>query len=258
MDEIIKKVKCAGRGYKIGDNEIKCVCFADDAVLISDSEDNLQRLVYAFEKAAEEFNMEISVEKTKNMVISKNPLRCKLAVYEKSIEQVMEFKYLGALITSSRDLTKEVKTQATKASSISGYLKDVIWKNKHMNIRSKTRIYKTCIRPIITYAIESRADTKKTENIMSAAEMATLRSITGYTRYDHKRNDEVREIWEIQDIVKWSRRRRKEWNQHVQRMSPDRVVKRAFMGKPSSCRLPGRPPKRWQECWTSGSMSDHH
>ena len=78
--------------------------------------------------------------KTQCLTIAKEPLRCKLAVYGKSKEQVMNFKYLGVTITSSRDLEKEVKAQTLKASLISGYLRDIIWRNKYMSVDSKTRI----------------------------------------------------------------------------------------------------------------------
>lgn len=46
-----------------------------------------------------------------------------------------------------------------------------------MTIRSKLRIYKTCIRPVLTYAAETRADTAKTKRILRTAEMKTLRTI---------------------------------------------------------------------------------
>ena len=252
MDEIIKDVKCTGRGYKLI-QEMKIVCYADDAVLISDNEDDLQRLLYTFEKSADRFNMKISIEKTKALTISKQPLRCKLAVYGKPIEQVMEFDYLGVKITSSKDLTSEVTNQANKAARIAGCLRDVIWRNKHMNIRSKVRIYKTCVRPVLIYGIETRADMKKTEQLVSKTEMSTLRSIAGFTRWDMKRNEEVRQICDVPDVIKWSRTRRKEWNRHVVRMGDRRLAKMSLMGKPNTSRPPGRPPKRWHECWTSSS-----
>lgn len=52
MDEIIKVVKMVGRGYRMGEQEIKILCYADDAVIISEDEDNLQRLLFQFETAA--------------------------------------------------------------------------------------------------------------------------------------------------------------------------------------------------------------
>lgn len=254
MDEIINKVKETGKGYRLGDKEIKIIRYADDAVIVSEDEDNLRRLLYKFQKTAEEFNMQISVKKTKSLTISKEPRRCKLAIYKQSIEQVMSFKYLGANITSTRNIKEEAKAQTTKASLISGFLRDIIWRNKHMSTRSKVRIYKTCVRPIMTYAIETRAENTTTKRLLRSTEMRTLRSITGYTLLDHKRSEEIREICEVQDIVRWSRNRRRGWRDHVSRMPNDRLVKIAREKRPNTPRPPGRPPKRWYDSWSSSSQ----
>lgn len=69
---------------------IKIVCYADDAVIISEDEDDLQTL-YKFETTAKKFDMIISIQKTE----SKERRRCKLAVHNQSMNQVMQFKYLG-------------------------------------------------------------------------------------------------------------------------------------------------------------------
>lgn len=229
------------------------MCYADDAVIISEDEDNLQRALYRFQQTAETFNMQISVKKTKSFTISREPRRCKLAIYDQSVEQVMSFKYLGANITSNRDLRSEVKAQTTKASMISGYLRDLIWRNKYMSTRSKVRIYKTCVRPVLTYAVETRAENTITKRLLRTAEMRILRSIAGYTLFDHKRNEEIREICDIQDVVRWARNRRREWRDHVDRMSDDRLAKIAKEKKPNTSRPPGRPPTRWYESWSSSS-----
>ena len=71
MDEIITEVKKVERGYRMGDKEIKAICYADDVVLISESEDNLQRLLYKFEQTASAFNMLISTSKTQCLTIAK-------------------------------------------------------------------------------------------------------------------------------------------------------------------------------------------
>ena len=109
MDEIITEVKKVKRGY-------------------------ILTMSYKFEQAASAFNMLISTSKTQCLTIAKEPLRCKLAVYGRSMEQVMNFKYLGVTITSRRDLEKEVKAQTLKAFLISGYLRDIIFRNKYMSV----------------------------------------------------------------------------------------------------------------------------
>ena len=86
MDRIINQVKDVGRGYRMGHTEFKILCFADDAVLIAESEDNLQRMLSYFNHTANKYNMSISIPRTKSMTISKEPIRCKLALNDQPIE----------------------------------------------------------------------------------------------------------------------------------------------------------------------------
>ena len=45
----------------MGNTEIKIMCYADDAVIVSEDEDNLQRLLYKFEQTTNKYKMEISI-----------------------------------------------------------------------------------------------------------------------------------------------------------------------------------------------------
>lgn len=207
-----------------------------------------------FEREAEKYNMTISVDKTKSMVIAKEPQRCKLMVNNKAIEQVMTFTYLGVEISSYGNLTKEITSQTIKANSVAGCLKDVILRNEFLNIDSKVRIYKSCIRPIMTYAVETRADTSKTKHLLRKTEMRVLRTITGKTLRDRIRSETIRETCKVQDIVRWTRQRRRDWNEHVSRMDNNRIARMARDGKVGGRRLPGRPLKRWKESWQSTSQ----
>ncbi|CAG9830839.1 unnamed protein product [Diabrotica balteata] len=72
--------------------------------IIADNEDDLQRQLHTFNFTANKLYMRISVEKTKCIVISKEPRRCKLEIDGKIVEQVMKFNYLGVEVTSDRDI----------------------------------------------------------------------------------------------------------------------------------------------------------
>lgn len=44
MEDIVKEVRAAGPAYRIGDEEMKMVCYADDTVVVAKNEDDLQKL----------------------------------------------------------------------------------------------------------------------------------------------------------------------------------------------------------------------
>lgn len=60
MNEIISHVKNSGRGYILTTGEIKIICYADDTVIIAESEDDFQRLLHALYVKAMAYNMQIS------------------------------------------------------------------------------------------------------------------------------------------------------------------------------------------------------
>jgi hypothetical protein len=158
MDKIITNLP-KELGYRMWNNLINIICYADDEVLIADSTENLQTLLLKFDQMAANLNMEISINKTKYLVISRNNIKCEVKLRDTVIEQVPKFNYLGAEISAKRDLKQEVMTQATRAAPISGCLCNFIWLNKYMSTDCKVLIYKTNVHPVLTYASETRAET---------------------------------------------------------------------------------------------------
>ncbi|GJQ84851.1 hypothetical protein Trydic_g472 [Trypoxylus dichotomus] len=80
----------------MGNTYFNVVCYADDVVLIAESEDNLQRLFHFFNQSAKQLNMISNTDKTKGLVISKELVRCKLELDQRMTERMNE----GADITS--------------------------------------------------------------------------------------------------------------------------------------------------------------
>lgn len=98
----------------------------------------------------------------------------------------------------------------------------------------KLRIYKTCIRPVLTYAAETRRDNAKTTAMINTAEMRVLRIIKGISLRDRLRSSQIRAECEITSIGTFVRTRRKMWYKHVDRLPDDRsekiVVQQALVG----------------------------
>ncbi|GJQ74180.1 hypothetical protein Trydic_g19093 [Trypoxylus dichotomus] len=97
-----------------------------------------------------------------------------------------------------------------KATIISGYLRDLIRRNK------------TAVRTLLTYEAETRPDATKAKNMMRTAELKTLRTIKAVSLRDHVRSKVIREDLEIQDVVRFTRARLRFWRDHVNRMTEDR------------------------------------
>jgi hypothetical protein len=82
---------------------LNIICYADNAVLSADSENNLQRLLHQFMLSCQNYHMKISAStsKTEDLTVHKEQLRCKLDLQGNIIEQVMKFICVGTEVTSS-------------------------------------------------------------------------------------------------------------------------------------------------------------
>jgi len=83
---------------------------ADDQVVISNTEDNLQKAAYKLNKIITEHGLTTSVVKTKLKAFKgREPLRSKISIDNKIIEQIYSFNYLGNLISFEREVEVENK-----------------------------------------------------------------------------------------------------------------------------------------------------
>lgn len=56
--------------------------------------------------------------------------------------------------------------QGNKTAIITGYLRDLVWRNKYISVDSNIRIGKPIVRPVSTYAEETRTGTSKREGML--------------------------------------------------------------------------------------------
>ena len=60
-----------------------------------------------------------------------------------------------------------------------------------MSITSKAKIYRIAVRPILTYAVETRADTNQTKRALRTTEIRALRAIAGVTLRDRQKGNKI-------------------------------------------------------------------
>ena len=100
-DEIkTKQQKEDIKGIPLPNNQqLLMLLFANNQVIISNTEDNLQKAAYKLNQIITEHDLTISVQKTKLMAFKgRDPVRSKIVIDNKITEQVNSFNYLGNLI----------------------------------------------------------------------------------------------------------------------------------------------------------------
>jgi uncharacterized protein with PhoU and TrkA domain len=80
---------------------IQTILYADDQVIIAESEDELQTAANELKKIVKKYDIKISTTKTKTIgLCGKNIQRVKIEIEGKIIGQVSSFNYFGNLISN--------------------------------------------------------------------------------------------------------------------------------------------------------------
>ena len=88
-------------GVKLGNLNVNCLLYADDAVLIASSECELQALLTTLKEGCENNSLSLNKNKTKVLIFERNKERteCKISVNGKILEQVNEVVHLGSMFS---------------------------------------------------------------------------------------------------------------------------------------------------------------
>ena len=117
---------------------------------------------------------------------------------------------------------------------------------KKTRTETQMKFYKVVARPSLLYGSETWVTTQRDMTRLEAAEMRVLRSVTGYTRLDKIRSEDIRQELEISGIQDVRLKYKQNWINHLERMDNTRLPKYALTYKPRGRRDRERPRKRWQ------------
>ena len=163
--------------------------FADDIILFAESEDKLKEMLEDLNNEGKKDGMKLNKKKTKimcNEVARRRP-RTGVKIDAEQLEEVTEYKYLGRLITSGNELSKEIGERVTSGwrrfGDYSHFLRD-----KKIPTCLKRKIMDTVILPAMTYGAETWTLTKHLERKLAVAQRSMQRSLLNITRRDKIRN----------------------------------------------------------------------
>ena len=116
---------------------------------------------------------------------------------------------------------------------------------------TKIRLYKTLIRPVVTYGAETWTMTKKEEQGLLIFGRKIFRRMYGPKYEDGewkiRTNRKLEAMSKGENIVKWIKGQRISWLGHLERMEEDRMHKKIFTEELEGTRRRGRPRKGWRE-----------
>ena len=226
-------------GIKVGGQLITDVRFADDQGMVDNTEEGLQRTMDRLSKTAKEYDMKINVKKTKTMVVSKKGgVKINIKVDGKKIEQVVKFKYLGAILSEDGRCLEDVKVRIGMAKDAFNKRKELLTKRFSKSV--KKRIVKTLIWSVAMYACETWTLRKEEIDRLNALEMWIWRRMERVSWSEKKTNEQVlREVREERSFLEKVVKRKKNWIGHIVR--GEGLLKHVMEGRMEGKRGRGRP-----------------
>lgn len=234
-------------------NKSSQICaYADDILIIARSKNTLKDIFKKLEETAQVTGLVINRDKTKYMLRSHIQQEApNLVISDHVYESVKAFKYLGINLSAHGDTTVAIQDRIQSANR-AWFLHLKIFRSSLLSKKLKLNIYRTLIRPVLSYG--SEIWTLKTSDInqLLCFERKILRKIFGPVEieegvYRSRYNDELEVINENQNIIRFVKAQRMRWLGHVLRMDDSITVKKMFEQQPEGNRKRGRPRKRWKD-----------
>ena len=133
IDSCINKLAEDECGTRIGNTQVSCLMYADDAVLLAPDDINLQSIVTRMSEVCLEKDLRMNVDKCKVMVFEKSECKttCEIKIDNVALEQVDEFVYLGSLLSRNGKAEDDVCRRVRVADRMNGAFMEVV-KNRNI------------------------------------------------------------------------------------------------------------------------------
>jgi len=162
LDSVIKKLNLRG---DISLKLKQIVAYADDVALLARSLKALKEIFHKLQNEATLVGLNINKDKTKYRQIKRIATKdaAHLKIDNFAFENVETFNYLGSILNADNKMNIEIAERIVKGNK-AYYAYAKLIKLKFLKRNTKMKIYKTIIRPVVTYSSETWTLTAKDEN----------------------------------------------------------------------------------------------
>ncbi|XP_044759041.1 uncharacterized protein LOC123316848 [Coccinella septempunctata] len=212
--------------------------YADDCGLTSDCADSLQKVLETFDWAYNALGLKINIAKTKIMCTPQNAER--ISIEDEDLEY---FNYLGSVVSNKATIDDEIRYRVGSASRAFWGLRERVFDNLDLSIRTKAAVYRAVVVkdithnrcvislvvvPTMTYACATYRRYLKTLNQLQQRHLRQIAHIKWFHKISNKA---VLERINSQSIDVLVGRAQLRWAGHVQRMPEKRLPKCVLYGE---------------------------
>ena len=144
---------CASQPSLSG-KKVSCLLYADDLILLSHTPFGLQKLISYMEEYCNKWQLQMNTEKTKVMVLNKRDNYNKWFVYDKEIEKVSKFCYLGIELDNGGKFKPGINRLYNKACRAFIRLREKFNFYNGTPVRVMVNLFDSIIQPVLTYGCE--------------------------------------------------------------------------------------------------------
>ena len=139
-----------------------------------------------------------------------------LAVDGAELEAVGTFCYLGDMLSAAGGCDWAIKTRCKSAWNKFKKLEPILT-SRHLSLKTRGRVFSTCVRPVLLYGSETWAPTSVELQRLRRNDRSMIRWISGVRPSDDVPAAELHERLGIREVSEALRTRRLRWYGHVQR-----------------------------------------
>ena len=145
------KLEEAQGGIKIAGRNINNLRYANDTILMAESEEELKGLLMKVKEESEKVGLKLIIQKTK-IIASGHITSWKID--GETVETVSDFIFLASKITADGDCSHEIKRCLLLERKVMTNL-DSILKNRDITLPTKVHLVKAMVFPVVMYGCES-------------------------------------------------------------------------------------------------------
>ena len=125
--------------------------YADDTILMAESEEELKSLLMKVKEQSEKVGLKLNIQKTK--IMASGPITS-WQIDGETVEIVADFIFLGSKITADGDCSHEIKRLLFLGRKAMANL-DSILKSRYTTLPTKAHLVKNMDSPVVMYGCES-------------------------------------------------------------------------------------------------------
>ena len=164
----------AQAGIKIAGRNIGNLRYADDTILMAESEEELKSLLMKVKEESEKVGLKLNIQKTK--IMASGPITS-WQIDGETVETVSAFIFGGSKITADGDCSHETKRHLLLGRKVMTNL-DSIFKSKDIiTLLTKVSLVKAMVFPVVMYGCESWTVKKVERRRIDAFELRCWRRL---------------------------------------------------------------------------------